>query len=320
MSTSIPQSSPTSLNNHCTSQRPKTAHRRSTSPAVNESLVVNNHHGTNDVATPRNDDDAALRTCCVHTTTFSTRRTTTHVIVRRRILPASPTAPATHNRHPAPHNERRGLASGENDERRLVRRFFHDIMARAVRAMLQTVANDERRTDFTASFRPLNLVATSLTAAWQPNDERRLVVCHLSADHLQEHGVEHWIPVFVDLVNVFIAKSQFYSSWKGSFSRAQKYPQMKSWLDADSDAESDSEVWAETKDPDYYTLADLAEWLKRKDVVKGKKPAVASSSAGKKSVGKQEKRKKERRTLPSATDSIWTPGGLQVDFWSPCGV
>jgi hypothetical protein len=26
------------------------------------------------------------------------------------------------------------------------------------------------------------------------------------------------------------------------------------------------------------------------------------------------------RTLPSATDSMWTPGGLQVDFRSPCGV
>jgi hypothetical protein len=106
----------------------------------------------------------------------------------------------------------------------------------------------------------------------------------------------------VDLVNVFIAKSQFYSSWKGSFSCAQKHPQMKSWLDANSDAESDSEVWAETKDPDYYTLADLAEWLKRKDVVKGKKPAVASSSAGKKSVGKQEKRKKERKMSSDESD------------------
>jgi hypothetical protein len=26
------------------------------------------------------------------------------------------------------------------------------------------------------------------------------------------------------------------------------------------------------------------------------------------------------RTLPSATDSIWTPSGLQVDLRSPCGV
>lgn len=115
------------------------------------------------------------------------------------------------------------------------------------------------------------------------------------ADHLDEHGVEHWIPVFVDLVNVFIAKSQFYSSWKALFSRAQNYSQMKSWLDANSDAESDSEVWAETKDADLYTITDLAEWLKRKDAVKGKRPAVTGSSAGKKSVVKQDKKKKERK-------------------------
>jgi hypothetical protein len=108
-------------------------------------------------------------------------------------------------------------------------------------------------------------------------------------DHLDEHGLEHWVPIFVDLVNVFIAKSQFYSSWKAVFTRAQNYPQMKSWLDANSDADSDSEVWAETKDPEHYTIGDLAEWLKRKDVVKGKKPA------GKKSIVKQEKKKKERK-------------------------
>jgi hypothetical protein len=64
-----------------------------------------------------------------HNTTFPTRRTTTHIIVCRRLLPAksfllhfpqpptltsspaSPTAPTTHNRHLAPHDERRGLAN-----------------------------------------------------------------------------------------------------------------------------------------------------------------------------------------------------------------
>ena len=119
-------------------------------------------------------------------------------------------------------------------------------------------------------------------------------------DHLDEHGVEHWIPIFIDLVNIFIAKSQFYSSWKGLFSRAQNYPQMKSWLDADSDADSDSEVWAETKDLDHYTMLDLAEWLKRKDVAKGKKAAV--TSGGKKSVVKQEKKKKERKVSSEESD------------------
>ena len=134
------------------------------------------------------------------------------------------------------------------------------------------------------------------------------------ADHLDEHGVERWIPVFVDLVNVFIAKSQFYSSWKGLFSRAQNYAQMKAWLDESSDAESDSEVWAESKDPDHYTIADLAEWLKRKDAAKGKRSAGASSGGGKKSGVKQEKRKKERKA--SSEESEESSGGKKLKLKS----
>jgi len=113
--------------------------------------------------------------------------------------------------------------------------------------------------------------------------------------HLEEQGVEYWVPIFVDLVNIFIAKSQFYSSWKIPFGRAQNYPQMKSWLEDNSDCESESEIWAETKNSDHYTLLDLAQWLNKKDAVKGKKPAIASSSKEKKSAGSKEKRKKERR-------------------------
>jgi len=94
------------------------------------------------------------------------------------------------------------------------------------------------------------------------------------------------------------------------FSRAQSYPQMKAWLDAGLDAESDSEIWAETKDLDHYTIADLVEWLKRKDVAKGKRSVVASSSARRKSGGKQEKRKKERKE--SSEESDGSSGGRKL--------
>jgi hypothetical protein len=39
-------------------------------------------------------------------------------------------------------------------------------------------------------------------------------------DHLAELGVPYWVPIFVDLVNIFIAKTQFYSLWKPTFKRA----------------------------------------------------------------------------------------------------
>jgi hypothetical protein len=74
------------------------------------------------------------------------------------------------------------------------------------------------------------------------------------------------------------------------------YPKMIAWLDDASDCDSDSELWGETKDTDNYSLGDLKDWLGKKDVVKGKKPAATDSSAGKK-----EKRKKER--VPSESSS-----------------
>lgn len=127
------------------------------------------------------------------------------------------------------------------------------------------------------------------------------------ADHLEDAGVEHWVPIFVDLINIFIAKSQFYSGWKVAFNRVQEYPQMKAWLNNESDCESDSGLWGETKNTDDYTFVDLMSWLKQKDAVKGKRPAVASSSAGQKAVasssagqkavgsGKDKKKKKKEQ-------------------------
>ena len=115
-------------------------------------------------------------------------------------------------------------------------------------------------------------------------------------NHLEELGVEYWVPIFVDLLNIFIAKSQFYASWKPSFTKALGYPEMIAWLDDDSGCESDSELWAETKDD--YSLGDLKNWLRKKDVAKGKRPVATGSSAVKK-----EKRKKDKRVATESSSS-----------------
>lgn len=121
-------------------------------------------------------------------------------------------------------------------------------------------------------------------------------------EHLEDAGVEHWVPIYVDLVNIFIAKSQFYSGWKVAFNRAKEYPQMKAWLNDESDCESDSGLWGETKNADDYTFVDLLGWLKQKDAVKGKRPAIASSSAGKKAVGSGGEKKKKKVKKESSSE------------------
>jgi len=125
------------------------------------------------------------------------------------------------------------------------------------------------------------------------------------ADHLEDFDMEYWIPIFTDLVNIFIAKSQFYSTWKATFMPAQSYHQMKAWLEENSDCESDSEVWGDTKNADDYSFADLASWLNRKDVAKGKKSAIAGSSSGKKSAtaAKEKKKKAQKESSPESQKS-----------------
>jgi hypothetical protein len=110
-------------------------------------------------------------------------------------------------------------------------------------------------------------------------------------DHLAELGVPYWTPIFVDLVNIFISKTQYYSMWKPTFKRLQDYPEMIAWLDDDSDCESDSELWGETKCKDSYSIPDLKKWLGKKDAVKGKKPAAK--------VAVKEKKKKDKRAVTS---------------------
>ena len=118
------------------------------------------------------------------------------------------------------------------------------------------------------------------------------------ANHLEEFGLDHWVPHYIDLLNIFISKTQFYSTWQPPFKRVQKFPKMIEWLENKEDCPSDSEIWVEEKHPDEYSLADLTSWINRKEVVKGKKPVVASSS-GK----KLEKRKKERKVSSSEESS-----------------
>ncbi|KAF8951729.1 hypothetical protein BDZ97DRAFT_1909735 [Flammula alnicola] len=120
-------------------------------------------------------------------------------------------------------------------------------------------------------------------------------------DHLDEHGIEHWVPIYVDL-------SQFYSGWKEPFKRVQAYPRMTAWLDDHPNCESDLDIWGESKKSDDYSFVDLVSWLDKKDVAKEKKPVVASPRAVKKSVKKEKRKakksvKKEKRKAKKKVSS-----------------
>ncbi|KAF8959114.1 hypothetical protein BDZ97DRAFT_1761613 [Flammula alnicola] len=81
--------------------------------------------------------------------------------------------------------------------------------------------------------------------------------------HIDQAGLEYWQPTYVDLVNIFVVKSQFYSVWKKHFKRAQKYHDMIKWLDDDPNALSNKDLWGE--EGFSFSFTDLLRWLDRKE-------------------------------------------------------
>ncbi|KAF8962231.1 hypothetical protein BDZ97DRAFT_1623880, partial [Flammula alnicola] len=119
--------------------------------------------------------------------------------------------------------------------------------------------------------------------------------------HIDQAGLEYWQPTFVDLVNIFVAKSQFYSVWKKHFKCAQKYLDMVEWLNDDPNGLSNEDLWGE--EALSFSFTDLSRWLDRKEATKGKKKEVVSSSkqsGSKENSGEKNKKKKKEKSSEEA--------------------
>ncbi|KAF8961698.1 hypothetical protein BDZ97DRAFT_1759713 [Flammula alnicola] len=125
--------------------------------------------------------------------------------------------------------------------------------------------------------------------------------------HVDQAGLEYWQPTYVDLVNIFVAKSQFYSVWKKHFKRAQKYRDMVEWLDDDPNGLSNEDLWGE--EGLSFSFTDLSRWLDRKEAIKGKKKEVASSSkqSGSKEKSGEKNKKKKREKSSEEAESTDVP-------------
>ncbi|KDR65513.1 hypothetical protein GALMADRAFT_232924 [Galerina marginata CBS 339.88] len=92
------------------------------------------------------------------------------------------------------------------------------------------------------------------------------------------------VPEFID---IFVAKSQYYKTWRKKFLRASKFSVMVDWLNQTEDRLSNEEIWGPGPKASI-TFRDLETWLQKKErdaVVKGKAKA-GSSSKGKKHDGR----------------------------------
>jgi len=105
-------------------------------------------------------------------------------------------------------------------------------------------------------------------------------------------------PTATELIEIFVAKSTWYSAYRTSFSEvARNYSDMQAYLDGDAKRPTDQEIWGYNQ-PEGYSLTDLNKWLvEKKEVKRGKekgkeKPKASGSGSKKKnSNGNKESRK-----------------------------
>jgi hypothetical protein len=98
----------------------------------------------------------------------------------------------------------------------------------------------------------------------------------------------------IDIIELFISRSFFFSHYRTCFGKITKYPKMAAWLENREEAD-DGEVWGVQKDE--YVFKDLVFWLKNKgtliaEVEEEEEEKTEKKGKGKKEEGKKNKKKK----------------------------
>ena len=98
-----------------------------------------------------------------------------------------------------------------------------------------------------------------------------------------------------DVIEIFIGKSQYYSTWRALFGKVvMEFDDMKRWLENDETVTT-KEVWRVVKPK--YDFSDLEEWIKTELEAGGKKKKQVQEEGTKN--GDKKKKKKKSESSPS---------------------
>jgi hypothetical protein len=100
-------------------------------------------------------------------------------------------------------------------------------------------------------------------------------------------------PSSAELIEVFIAKTRFWTNYKPAFSRMAEYPEMEMWLNGDAGAGSDVEVWGYQKGQ--YFFPDLISYVKNGGPLVAKTEDLGKGKGKAKEVEEKEKMKRKAK-------------------------
>jgi hypothetical protein len=118
-----------------------------------------------------------------------------------------------------------------------------------------------------------------------------------------------WFPKLTDFIDIFIANSQYYGSWRKPLNSAMQYPDMHDWLALETNRKPDNEVWGFTSlSP--YNIEQLKAWVAKKERKSSQREVKAAGSSSKKRQTSPEKKKKKKKKpvlTSSSSDSSRSP-------------
>ena len=106
-----------------------------------------------------------------------------------------------------------------------------------------------------------------------------------------------WNVSLKDFIDIFVAKSQYYGTWKQIFEEAEHFPAMRDWLALEDDRKSDKAIWGETKST--YSFEDLRTWIHGKQ----REQKTAEQNRDQKSKSPEQKNHKMNKNKKTKQDN-----------------
>ncbi len=105
-----------------------------------------------------------------------------------------------------------------------------------------------------------------------------------------------WNVSLKDFIDIFVAKSQYYGTWKQIFEEAERFPAMHDWLALEDDQKSDKAIWGEIKST--YSFDDLRTWIHGRQ----REQKAAEQNRDQKSKSPEKKKSKKKKIKKTKQD------------------
>jgi hypothetical protein len=113
---------------------------------------------------------------------------------------------------------------------------------------------------------------------------------------------KQWVPHLKDFIEIFVAKTQYYGTWKKAFDDAIRFPAMQDWLVREDDRKSDRAVWGEEKGSYSFRLEGVCSEEETELAERETASCASGSHAESRELSDRKSKKKNKKTRKDSSE------------------